>query len=245
MRCLWASLFLLKLTKKAIFYIIFNILTVIAKKILIIMQNTLFTIGHSTQSVEEFIELLNRHQINCVVDVRSVPYSQYASQFNEREIKLALKNRGIQYIYMGKEFGARRNNKDLYDGDNRLNFSRTMKSEEFITGVDRIKRGMEKGYRIVFMCSEKDPLFCHRCILIGKAFYGYGYPVENILEDGTTISQDQVGALLVDEYFPERNQITLLEWAKSEKNSEEDYIEKAYHMREKEIAYVLGEDGGE
>ena len=122
---------------------------------------TIYTIGHSTQSVEDFINLLKLHNINCVVDVRSTPYSQYASQFNERDIKYALKQVGIQYIYMGKEFGARRDNKNLYDSSGKLDFEKTITDEAFISGINRIREGLEKGYTIAFMCTEKEPQDCH------------------------------------------------------------------------------------
>lgn len=80
----------------------------------------LFTVGHSQHTPEYFINLLKRHNINCVLDVRSTPYSKYAEQFNRENVHAFLQNSSIRYSYMGKYFGARPtelklyNNKDIW-----------------------------------------------------------------------------------------------------------------------------------
>lgn len=200
---------------------------------------TIYTIGHSTQSVEDFINLLKLHSINCVVDVRSTPYSQYASQFNERDIKYALKQAGIQYIYMGREFGARRDNKDLYDESGKLDFEKTATDADFINGVNRIKEGLEKGYTIALMCTEKEPQDCHRCILVGRTFNDLeGIRVDNIRIDGSLISQDEIGKMLIEKYFPERGQVSLFT---TDNKTEKEYLDEAYRNRGQEIAYQMTE----
>ena len=204
-------------------------------------MNTLFTIGHSNYETEKFVELLKDNDINVVVDVRSVPYSQYTSQFNRESIKKTLKENGIAYIHMGEEFGARREDRSLYDDDGKLNFSKAIASEPFRRGVWRIERGLEQNYRIAFMCAEKIPHECHRCIMVGKAFHDLGYDVEHILEDGSTIDQDEIGKILVDMYFPDRNQITIFNM--DEDKPEEEYIKDAYLRREKDIAYNINSEG--
>lgn len=193
------------------------------------MNKKLFTIGHSTHTIEKFIQLLNQHDINCIVDVRSTPYSQYIPTFNKENISIELKSRNIQYIHMGNEFGARRDNGELYSEDGRLDFEKTVKDKAFQEGIKRIENGLEKGYRIAFMCAEKNPVDCHRCILVGKAFYDLGYDVDNILESGKVLTQKQVGILLLDKYFPKREQLSFLD----KKPEERD----AYRKRAEEIAY--------
>lgn len=202
-------------------------------------SKVLYTIGHSTQSVEDFINLLKKHHINCVVDVRSTPYSQYTPQFNENDIKYALKKEGIQYIFMGKEFGARRGNKDLYDSSGKLDFEKTTTDGDFIKGINRIKEGLAKGFTIAFMCTEKEPQDCHRCILVGKTFNDMlGIRVENIKIDGSLISQDDIGRMLVEKYFPERGQVSLFS---TDNKTEQEYIDDAYRRRGQEIAYQMSE----
>lgn len=201
------------------------------------MESTLYTIGHSNHEIDHFVNLLKMNGINVVVDVRSTPYSQYTTQFNQNEIKKALKDNGIGYIHMGEEFGARREDRSLYDEDGKLSFELTKKTDAFRNGIRRVEDGLEKGYRIAFMCTEKHPEDCHRCILVGKAFSDMGYDVENILEDGNTMSQNEIDKILVDKYFPDRNQISL--FTMDNPISEDEYKEKAYLKREKEIAYDL------
>ena len=207
------------------------------------MNKILYTIGHSTQTIEEFLELLKQHGINCIVDVRSVPYSQFASQFNEDNIKQALKQEGVAYIRMSKEFGARREDPNLYGTDGKVDFEKTAESNDFLSGVSRIKTGLEKGYNIAFMCTEKNPMDCHRCILIGKEFDDIeGIHVENILADGSLISQEAIGKQLLDMYFPNRNQLSLFDLETDESNLEEDYLRRAYKKREEEIAYAVNDN---
>ena len=199
--------------------------------------DTVYTIGHSTQSFKEFLHRLERYHINCVVDVRSTPYSQYASQFNARDIKHALNNEGIQYIYMGKEFGARRDNPDLYDAQGGLDFAKTAKDSEFIRGVERIENGIASGYTIALMCTEKEPQDCHRCILVARALQDtLKANVENILIDGNLRNQREVEHLLVEKYFPERDQVSFFD---TDALTDDEYISKAYEIRGKEIAYHM------
>ena len=202
-------------------------------------EKTIYTIGHSTQTVEKFINLLKLHGINCVVDVRSTPYSQYASQFNQPEIRHELKQAGIDYIHMGKEFGARRDNRALYNSSGKLDFDKTKADGDFLRGIERIKAGIEKGYTIAFMCTEKEPQDCHRCILVGRTFNDIqGINVENIRIDGTLISQNEISKLLLDKYFPDRKQVSLFE---TDNKTEEEYIREAYQLRGEEIAYQTTE----
>lgn len=201
------------------------------------MEDILYTIGHSNHEVGYFIELLRKNGVNVVVDVRSTPFSQYATQFNMNEIQKSLKEHGVFYIHMGEEFGARREDRTLYDATGKLDFELTQKSESFKRGIRRIEDGLEKGYHIAFMCSEKHPEDCHRSILVGKAFYDRGYQVLNILEDGNTMSQEEVGKLLLQKYFPDRNQVSI--FTLDDPISDEEYTKQAYALRAKEIAYNI------
>lgn len=204
------------------------------------MNNILYTVGHSNHEMDYFVDLLKKNEVDVVVDVRSVPFSQYTTQFNMNEIKKTLKEKNIAYIHMGEEFGARREDKSLYDSDGKLDFDLAKKSEAFQKGVKRIEDGLEKGYHIAFMCSEKQPEDCHRCILVGKAFHDMGYTVLNILEDGSTMSQEEIGELLLQKYYPNRDQMSF--FTIDDPVSDEEYLKRAYHRREKDIAYSMMEN---
>lgn len=127
--------------------------------------NHLFTVGCSTHSSESFIDILKNNTINAFANVRSNPYSRHTPQFNTDQLKLLLENHTIHYLSFGEEFGARRSESETYS-DGKVNFSKVMQIPVFLRGVNRIKDGLAKGYQIALMCTEKDPVDCHRFILV-------------------------------------------------------------------------------
>ena len=180
------------------------------------MNSEVYTIGHSTHSIEEFISLLSRYNIDCVVGVRSVPFSRYAPQFNEDQLKAALGNAGIRYIQMGKEFGARRENRELYREDGKLDFEKTADDSVFRQGVERIRTGISKGFRIALMCTEKHPIDCHRAIMVGRGFELDGVNVKHILADGTLLAQEELNGELVKSAHD--NGIKVMPWTVNDIN---------------------------
>ncbi len=200
-------------------------------------NKTLYTIGHSGHSLKYFIALLSDYKINCLVDVRSNPYSKFHEHFNRNNLSAALQTENIQYIFMGKEFGARRNEPELYNSEGQLDFEKTMESELFLSGVERIKTGLLKGYIIAFMCAEKNPVDCHRSMLVARYFSENGFHPVHILENGDSIDQARVINLLLDQYYPNRNQVSLI----PEENFQDEHelYVKAYKMKNREIGYVL------
>ncbi|MGX8797853.1 DUF488 domain-containing protein [Fusibacter sp. JL298sf-3] len=203
------------------------------------MMNTLYTIGHSNLTTKNFLELLRKYEINCIIDVRSTPYSKFTPQFNEIELKHFLNQNGVYYIGMGKEFGARRNNKKLYTIDGILDFEKVKKDEDFAEGVNRIKNGVKKGYNIAFMCTEKNAIDCHRNILVAKYFYDLGYNIKNINHNGEYTSQEGIDIMLLDMYFPRRNEISLFD---SENLPDEELLKEAYKKRNKDIGYSINNE---
>ncbi len=199
-------------------------------------MKTIYTIGHSTHPINLFLKLLSVNKINCVVDVRSMPYSKYASQYNAKELKHFLKDNGIHYVFMGKEFGARQSDETFYNKDGYLDFAKVIQSTLFREGMDRITEGLNKGLSIVLMCTEKDPIDCHRSILVARAFYNLEHEIINIRENGEHETQDQVYERLLELYFPDRNQKTILDILEGE-TSKKDLIEEALRLRNIEIAY--------
>lgn len=191
----------------------------------------IYTIGHSNQSIGDFIGLLKKHDINCLCDVRSSPYSRYTDQFNREPLKLALEENGIYYLFLGESFGARPDDMKLYT-NGIVDFSKVTRSKAFQDSVKRVENGLEKGYRIALMCSEKDPVDCHRTIMVSKYFHDYGHEILHILSDGSLKSQEEVAAELVEKYFPNRNQINLFQAI-----DEIDYVEEAYKKANLEIGY--------
>lgn len=195
----------------------------------------IFTIGHSTQGFDFFLSLLERHNINCIVDVRSTPYSQYATQYNQEILSCNLKRNGIYYLFMGEEFGARRRDSRLYTSEGFLDFDKVSKTTVFKKGIERVASGIDKGYNVAFMCTEKEPIDCHRTILVGHEFFRLGFEILNILSNGQLLSQRGIEAQLLDLYFPDRRQGSLFD----EPRNENDLLTEAYRFRNRDIGYRI------
>ena len=128
----------------------------------------IYTIGHSNYSMERFLDMLRHYNINTVVDIRGTPYSKYNVQYDKEKLQETLRSEGFIYIYMAKEFVAKRGNKQSYNGEGYSNFEEVVKEKDFLSGIERLKVGCSKGYRIALLGAMQSPIRCHRCILYGR-----------------------------------------------------------------------------
>ncbi len=142
----------------------------------------IFTIGHSTHELARFVDLLKRNGIAAVADVRSMPYSRRQRQFNREELAESLKTHEIAYVHLGEELGARSDNPACYK-NGRVQFKRLAETPQFRSGIQRVLDGSQR-MSIALMCAEKDPLDCHRTILVARDLVGLGKEVNHILADG-------------------------------------------------------------
>ncbi|MEV8440555.1 DUF488 domain-containing protein [Actinosynnema sp. NPDC051121] len=140
------------------------------------------TIGHSVHDFPNLVRLLRRHKVTAVADVRSVPLSRFTPQFNRGSIERGLQDAGIKYAFLGKELGARTEDLSCYV-DGRVRYELLAKTPEFAGGIDRLLRGA-RTERIAVMCTEGEPLDCHRTILVARVLAGHGVAVEHIHGDG-------------------------------------------------------------
>ena len=198
-------------------------------------MHTLYTIGHSQRPIEHFINLLKDHDIDYVIDVRSTPYSKFAADYNKENIQKILSTYNISYAHMGKCFGARQENLDLYTPEGYLDFEKVIASANFQMGLENVMKGMET-HKIALMCLEKKPCDCHRAIMVANGFYKAGCTVEHILEDSSIQTHKELNKELMDKYFPNRFQLSLFDM-----NEEIDYLKEAYRLRNKEIGYYITE----
>lgn len=159
-------------------------------------QNPVFTIGHSTHSIEAFLELLRLHGVTAVADVRSAPYSRFNPQFNKEGLELELKAHSIKYVFLGRELGARSDDRSCYE-NGRIQYGRLARTELFHSGIERILRGSQE-HGIAVMCAEKEPLDCHRTLLVARALAERGLVVEHILPDGRLESHEATMERLLD-----------------------------------------------
>ena len=167
----------------------------------------IWTIGHSRHEIQQFIEILKKHEISALVDVRTYRSSKMAPQFNEQTLKSSLSAQGISYLEMGNELGGRPSEDNMYDSDGRVFYNKLAESNLFKSGIQRLLNGIAE-YRIAIMCSEGKPDGCHRHLLIGRVLTDLNVHVENILVDGTTKNYRELS--------PEPTQMPLLDLGEEE-----------------------------
>lgn len=131
------------------------------------MENTIYTMGHSNKTIEQFIELAKKFNISTLVDVRSIPYSKYNPQFNKQDFNNSLSNAGIKYEWRGKNLGGLEGNVYMDEA------------------LDEYTKRAKTGERIAVCCSEGNPDQCHRSWTLAPAFINRGLVVQHILWDGT------------------------------------------------------------
>ncbi len=145
-------------------------------------KNPLFTIGHSNLEAAAFLKLLRQHNVQTVADVRSSPYSQYTPQFNREVLQATLRPAGIGYVFLGDELGARRTEREVYE-NGQATYERIAQTSSFKSGLERVLRGLGK-FRLALVCAEKDPLTCHRTILVCRNLKNAGIEIQHIHSDG-------------------------------------------------------------
>ncbi len=176
------------------------------------MSEDIYTIGHSTHTIDRLIQLLTLHGITAICDVRSQPYSRVNPQFNREPLRAALKSSGIAYVPLGKELGARTDDRSCYC-NGKVQYDLLAKTETFRHGLERVQEG-SRSHRIALMCAEKDPLQCHRTILVARHLEKEGNHVRHILANGGIEEHEQTIARLMsnlrlplDDMFRSRDDI--------------------------------------
>jgi uncharacterized protein (DUF488 family) len=193
----------------------------------------IFTVGHSTHSLDYFLELLQSQSVTCLVDVRSVAASAYNPQFNKGPLSNFLKRSGIFYMHFAEEFGARHTDPDLLDDEGKVDFDKVRRSWSFKSGVERLWNGVEKGFTISLMCSEGEPFDCHRFSMISVALEKDGFQVKHIMKDKTIKTNTQLENQLLKKYDKIIPKSSIFE----PNVSLDMQIEIAYRLRNKEIAF--------
>jgi uncharacterized protein (DUF488 family) len=190
------------------------------------LPNPVFTIGHSNLELAKFVALLKQHAIQAVADVRSSPYSQYNPQFNREILQRTLQEHGIPYVFLGEELGARRSERECYL-NGRADYELISHTTAFKRGLERVVQGAAR-MRVALMCAEKDPLDCHRCVLVSPHLRQLGLEVLHILGDGTLESHDQTEKRLLQRFeLPERELF----------RSPEEIVAEAYKLQGEKVAY--------
>ncbi len=194
-------------------------------------QPTLFTIGHSNHTLDKFISLLKQHNITAIADVRSIPFSRFNPHFNREALEASLRRANISYVHMGQQLGARRDEPECFVGK-QANYELVAQLPSFRAGIDRLLAGSQKE-RIALMCAEKDPITCHRTVLITRAFRHTAITVSHILDNGALESAAAAEERMMDATQIPRDDLF---------QSKEDLINAAYTKLGKELAWVNESD---
>lgn len=188
----------------------------------------IYTIGHSNYPIEHFVALLQQHGIQALADVRSNPYSRFNPQFNREKLQASLATVSIRYVFLGEELGARSKDPSVYDEEGRVSYTKLAQTPLFRQGIARLETGMQQ-LRIAIMCAERNPLECHRTILVARELEKTGIPVTHILHDGTLESNRHAMERLATE----------LKLAESDLfRSQDELIEDAYDTQGRRMGYV-------
>jgi uncharacterized protein (DUF488 family) len=156
----------------------------------------ILTIGHSTHSLERFGALLRGAGVTAVADVRSAPWSRRHPQFNRETLRAALQAGGIAYVYLGQELGGRPGAPEFYS-EGVADYEKMAQAPQFAHGLTRVIEGGKK-YRVALMCSEREPLHCHRCLLVSRALAQRGVRISHILDDGSRVSHAAIEDRLLE-----------------------------------------------
>ena len=188
---------------------------------------SLFTIGHSDHDSRSFLALLTRHGVQAIADVRSHPYSRFHPQFNRETIAASLRTVGIQYVFLGRELGARRAERESYEGRT-ARYDRIVRLPAFQEGLQRIRRGATL-HRIAMLCAEKDPITCHRTVLVCRHLRADALRIRHILEDGSLESPEQAEERMIAAVGLPDSHLFL---------DRAELVEQAYDLQGERIAYT-------
>ncbi len=188
----------------------------------------IFSIGHSNHDYEAFLALLRSAGIGTIADVRSVPYSRRVPHFNLQRLSGQLERDGIGYCYVRQELGGRPNDPELFR-DGRADYERMAARPSFAHGLMLLLSHAPS--RTAMLCSERDPLDCHRCLLVGRALWQRSVPVAHILVSGETLSQQRIEQRLLDELDAGEPDLF---------TSPEERLAAAYRLRASKVAFADG-----
>ncbi|MBV8740995.1 MAG: DUF488 domain-containing protein [Sinobacteraceae bacterium] len=186
------------------------------------------TIGHSNHPAERFLALLQGYGVDLVADVRSMPYSRFNPQYNRARLEQSLAAAGVGYLFMGQEFGARSPDPACYDRQGRVSYRKLAATAAFHTGLERLQ-ALSRERHIALMCAERDPLDCHRTILVARALEGRGVAIRHILADGSCEEHADCMQRLIAQLHLEGADLF---------SSTAQRREQAYNLQAARIAYV-------
>jgi uncharacterized protein (DUF488 family) len=187
------------------------------------------TIGHGKRDLNTFIYTLLRYKVNCIVDVRSSPYSKFSPQFNREILASELNKHNITYKWFGDSLGGRPSDLSTYDENGIVDYDKLIKSDAFSKGLKELEE-LSVPYNVCIMCSEHDPLRCHRFLAVSKELARRGYRILHIIDERQFAKQSTLEDKLVEIHYGECIQLDLF-------SENQDYLAQSYVKQNKVCAY--------
>lgn len=173
-------------------------------------MKSIFSIGHSNSTIEHFVKQLKANKVSLVADVRSSPFSRYCPWFSKNMLVKYLEAENIAYVFLGDSLGGRPSDRVCYDSDGILSYELMLESSSFRKGIDvLLKLYKDSDKTLAFMCSEENPVVCHRGLLISRALSSKGLEVFHIRKDSGILSNSDLYEYMTDQAnkkssFPEQ-----------------------------------------
>lgn len=187
------------------------------------------TIGYGNMGIKDFIERIKKFRVNCIIDVRTRPYSKYNISFNKEELRDRLADEGISYFWFGNKIGGNYDKIKFCDEQGIVDYQKVAKSEKFIDGIKEFENMIER-YNVCIMSSKGNPLKCHRFLLISRNLKHYN--IHHILPNETLIKNSELEEQLFSMYA-NFNQISFFE-----EENQGTYEERVYREHTRKTAYV-------
>ena len=201
----------------------------------------LVSVGHSNRDWPAFVALLRGAGVTALADIRSQPYSGRYPYFNKEPLENGLREEDITYVFLGDLLGGRPGRPSLYDDAGRVDYERVRRTEAFQRGLDRLMEGVRE-HVIALLCSEEDPLDCHRGLMIAPALCERGFPPHHLRKDGSLESNEEMERRLLRDTGVGAGMLDGLFAATVSEEERRSLLAEAYRQRARRKAYQLPKD---
>jgi uncharacterized protein (DUF488 family) len=193
----------------------------------------LFSIGHSNIPAPRFTAMVRAAGVDAVADVRSVPMSRFCPWFSQKNLAPLLAAENVAYLFFGEALGGRPRDPALYC-DGIADYEEMAKTPSFKAGIDRVLAEAAR-HRLCLMCSEREPLDCHRCLLVARALAARGATIGHILHDGAIAPHTAIERRLIELVEPEGGDLFV--------SGLNERLAAAYRSRARAVAYRADDRG--
>lgn len=192
-------------------------------------RKAILTLGHSNHEAAYLIDLVRMNAVDTVVDVRSHPFSRYNPQFNEAALRDTLNTAGMNYLKRSRDLGGRPRQDACYDENGRVVYARVAQLPGFQAALEQVV-DTAAHRTVALLCTEREPLQCHRTLLIAHELRRAGRAVEHIAADANRETHEAVMRRLAEMHGQQAG----ADMFRSEQQVLDDLVE----MQARRVAYV-------